>query len=115
MVEGRWKQEFPPDRAYKRRAGAVAPAREQDPAAAGRHRQTTDVDDGHVARASITLRVYRRTRRIRAYLRWSSAGKTVERYVCEVSDDTRERNLAEAWRQAREKGLVAEDHLPLES
>ncbi|WP_432161504.1 very short patch repair endonuclease [Streptomyces sp. NRRL F-5630] len=114
-VGGRWKDRLPPERAYKRRAGAAAPAIEQDRAAGGRNQRNVDLGDGRLARASITLRMYRSTRRIRAYLRWSKDGKTEERYVCEVESDTRKQNLAEAWRQARAKGLLAEKKLPPES
>jgi DNA mismatch endonuclease Vsr len=114
-VEGHWKDNLPPERAYKRRAGAAAPAVEQDRAAGGRNRRNVDLGNGRLARASITLRLYQRTRRIRAYLRWSQGGKTEERYVCEVEFDSRKQNLAEAWRQARAKGLLAEETLPPES
>lgn len=112
---GRWKDRLPPERAYKRRAGAAAPAVEQDRASGGRNRRNVDLGDGRLARASITLRLYRSTRRIRAYLRWSQDGKTEERYVCEVEFDSRKQNLVEAWRQARAKGLLAEETLPPES
>ncbi|WP_254405720.1 very short patch repair endonuclease [Streptomyces sp. AC627_RSS907] len=114
-VGGHWKDRLPPERAYKRRAGAAAPAIEQDRAAGGRNRRNVDLGDGRLARASITLRLYRSTRRIRAYLRWSNDGRTEERYVCEVESDSRKQNLAEAWRQARVKGLLAEEKLPPES
>ncbi|MCZ9354887.1 very short patch repair endonuclease [Streptomyces mutabilis] len=109
---GRWKESLPPERAYKRRAGAAAPAVEQDRAAGGRHRRAVDLGDGRCARASIALKLYRRTRRIRAYLRWSCDGVTRERYVCEVDHLTRGENLAEAWRQARLMGLVTDPPPP---
>ncbi|MFD0272680.1 very short patch repair endonuclease [Kitasatospora sp. NPDC059646] len=112
---GHWKERLPPERAYKRRAGSIAPALEQDRAAGGRNHRSVALGDGRYARASITLRLYRRTRRIRAYLRWSQDGETQERYVCEVERDSRKENLAEAWRHAREKGLVTEEPLPPES
>lgn len=112
---GHWKDRLPPERAYKRRAGAAAPPVEQDRAAGGRNRRYVDLGDGRLARASITLRLYRSTRRIRAYLRWSQDGGTEERYVCEVESDSRKQNLVEAWRQARAKGLLTEEALPPES
>lgn len=108
----RWKDQLPPERAYKRRATSVAPAVEQDRAAGGRDRRWVDIGEGRFARASITLRLYRRTRRIRAYLRWSQDGKTRERYVCEVGGDSRKNNLAEAWECARTKGFVVALPLP---
>jgi DNA mismatch endonuclease Vsr len=109
---GRWNDRLPDDRAYKRRVGAVTPALEQDRAAGGRNRRCVDLGDGRFARASITLRVYRRTRRVRAYLRWSRDGKTEECYVCEVEHDSRKKNLAEAWRHARQNGLATDEPLP---
>jgi DNA mismatch endonuclease (patch repair protein) len=112
---GRWKDRLPPERAYKRRAGAVVPTVEQDRAAGGHNRRSVDLGDGRCAQASITLRLYRRTRRIRAYLRWSRDGQTEERYVCEVEHDSRRANLAEAWQRAWEKGLVTKKPLPPES
>ncbi|WP_346126716.1 very short patch repair endonuclease [Lentzea roselyniae] len=93
----------------------MAPPIEQDRAAKGRNRRNVDLGDGRLARASITLRLYRRTRRIRAYLRWSQDGKTHEKYVCEVGFGSRGQNLTEAWRQAREKGFLAQEELPPES
>ncbi|MFF3413417.1 very short patch repair endonuclease [Streptomyces sp. NPDC002698] len=107
-----WKEEVPPEHAYKRRAGAAAPTAEQDKAAGGRNRRWVALDDNRYARASISLRLYRRTRRIRAYLRWSKDGETQERYVCEVAHDWRGANLAEAWRCAWEQGFLVEKPLP---
>lgn len=93
----------------------MAPAVEQDRAAGGRGQRAVDLGDGRYARASITLKLYRRTRRIRAYLRWSQDGRTRARYVCEVDHQTRKENLTEAWREARRKGLVTEELLPVGS
>ncbi|MFJ8620977.1 very short patch repair endonuclease [Streptomyces clavifer] len=111
----RWKQSLPPERAYKRRASSAAPTAEQDRAAGGRERRSVDLGDGRYARASVALKLYRRTRRIRAYLRWSQDGSTKERYVCEVDHATRGQNLAEAWRQAHELGLARVEPLPADS
>lgn len=61
---------------------------------------------GRCAHASIALRVLRAGRRIYAYLRWSAGGKTHERYVGEVDSDSRAANLAQAWRIARQSGLL---------
>ena len=71
--------------------------------------------DGRFARASISLRLYRSTRRVRAYLRWSKDGETQERYVCEVTYQWRGANLAEAWRRAWDQGFLTEEPLPPES
>ncbi|WP_342775831.1 very short patch repair endonuclease [Micromonospora pisi] len=55
----------------------------------------------------MSLRLYRRTRRIRAYLRWSDQGVTQERYVGEVTQATRAENLQEAWRKAHATGMLS--------
>jgi len=109
-----WKDESPPDRAWKRHPG-TSPSREQDRAAGGRSRRFVSLGDGRSARASVTLRVYPNTRRIRAVLRWSQDGKSPEKYLGEVDHDTRAANLAEAWRRARASGLFVDETLPPES
>lgn len=68
--------------------------------------------DGKLARGSISLRLYRQTRRVRAYLRWSEGGVTRERYICEVNQSSRRSNLEEAWRSARVMGMLVEHKLP---
>ena len=117
MIAGsqHWKDSLPPERAYKRRTGATSPAAEQDRAAGGRHHRMVELGDGRFARASVSLRLYRSTRRIRAYLRWSKDGETQERYICEVAHEWRGANLAEAWRLASERGFVTEEPLPPDS
>ncbi len=87
-------------------------AAEQDRAAGGRLVRAVDIGEGRYARASIALRLYRRTRRIRAYLRWSQEGETRERYVGEVDAATRRANLAQAWSMARTAGYVTTEPLP---
>ncbi|MFB9832260.1 very short patch repair endonuclease [Actinoallomurus acaciae] len=74
-----------------------------------------EVGDGQFARASIALRVLPKTRRIRAFLRWSHHGKTTEEYLGEVEYDTRAANLAEAWRRAWDAGLLTEEPPPADS
>ncbi|TNM26707.1 very short patch repair endonuclease [Streptomyces sedi] len=85
---------------------------EQDRAAGGRHGRVVVLDKERRATGSIALRVYRRTRRIRAYLRWSEQGRTRERYVGEVNRATRAANLVQAWAMARAAGLVRDEVLP---
>lgn len=70
---------------------------------------------GSAATGSIALRLYRRTRRIRAYLRWSERGRTRECYVGEVDDLTRAANLAQAWTMARAADMVTNEILPMGS
>lgn len=110
----RWKNQLPPERAWKRREGA-APSREQDRAAGGRSRRMVNLGDGRHALASVSLRVYPNTRRIRAVLRWSQDGKSPERYLGEVDQNTRAANLAEAWELARTSGLLMDDTIPPDS
>ncbi len=108
MVAGIWKGERPPDRAWRcppnlsRRARAV----EQDRAAGGRVHRLVTTGDGRVACASIELRVFPGTRRIRAYVRWSDRGKCPTRYLGEVDAATRRENLQRAWRLVAEKGVL---------
>jgi DNA mismatch endonuclease (patch repair protein) len=113
----RWKDQLPPDRAWKPRAGMSREARaaEQDRAAGGRLKRAVELGQGRYARASIALRVYRSTRRIRAYLRWSKEGETQERYVGEVDAATRAANLAQAWEMAHAAGYVTTETVPANS
>lgn len=111
-----WRNAQPPDRAWKPRHGLTRAARsaEQDRAAGGAHRRVV-LDSEQERTGSISLRLYARTRRIRAYLRWSENGKTRERYVGEVDQNTRAANLAQAWERARSAGLVRDACLPADS
>ncbi len=115
--QSNWKDRLPPDRAWKARAGMSQDARsaEQDRAAGGRFRRAVLLGEGRYARASIALRVYHRTRRIRAYLRWSHDGKTKERYVGEVDAVVRAANLEQAWDMAHAAGYVTVEEVPLGS
>ncbi len=110
--QGRWKDKQPPPRAWKGRPGrtrAQASA-EQDKAAGGHDKRWVDLGEGRRARASVELKVLAKTRRIRAYLRWSDKGSTRRPvYLGEVENETRRENLAEAWRRAIERGLVLPD------
>lgn len=105
-----WRAEPPPDRAWKPRPGMDPAARsaEQDRAAGGRERRFVALENGRHARASIALRLLPRTRRVRAYLRWSDSNRTRERYVCEAQESTRSANLRHAWEIARAEGMVVD-------
>ncbi|MCD0453363.1 very short patch repair endonuclease [Actinocorallia sp. API 0066] len=105
---GRWKDKPPPARAWKGRPGLTRAARtaEQDRAAGGNDRRYIDLGDGRTAQASVALKVLPNTRRIRAYLRWSDKSKSPTIYLGEVSESTRARNLAAAWRLAFEQELL---------
>lgn len=106
-----WKDKPPPERAWKRRTG-TSPTDEQNRAAGGRHRRTVDLGDGRYACASVSLRVWAKTRRIRAFLRWSDNGDSPEISLGEVEHGTRRANLAEAWDRAWERGLLVEEPAP---
>lgn len=114
-AQRRWKDKPPPTRAWKGRAGrtrAQASA-EQDRAAGGPGKRWVDLGDGRRARASVELKVLAKTRRIRAYLRWSEKGSTRRPiYLGEVENDNRKENLTEAWKRAKERGLLIEEDGP---
>jgi DNA mismatch endonuclease (patch repair protein) len=104
----RWKDHAPDPVAWRPRPGLTRAERiaEQDLAAGGRAAREVPVLRGVRAHASVALRSFRSGRRIYAYLRWSAAGRTRERYVGEVDADTREGNLALAWQQVQARGLL---------
>lgn len=105
-----WKAAPPPTRAWKADHN-VSPAREQDIAAGGHERRVIELRDGRTALASISLRLYKKSRRIRAYLRWSDRGQTREIYLGEVDGETRGGNLRSAWKLAHDQGLTAEKYV----
>jgi DNA mismatch endonuclease (patch repair protein) len=109
-----WKDQVPPARAWKGRAGRSkeALAAEQDRAAGGRRMRYVPVEGNQYALASVELKLLPRTRRIRAYLRWSEKGRSPSRYLGPVEHDTRAANLAAGWDLAKAKGLVGERPVP---
>lgn len=104
----RWRQDRPPDTAWKAVPGLTPAARslEQDQAASEHDARLITLADGRSAIGSIALRLYAQSRRVRAYLRWSDHGRTRERYVGEVIADSRAENLAQAWRLVMERELT---------
>lgn len=104
-----WADACPDERAWRGRQGRSrrALAAEQDRAAGGPDRRWVDLDGGRQAHASVALKLLPRTRRIRAYLRWSDRGRSPERYLGEVGHPTRAENLEEGWRLAHARGLTA--------
>src|SRR4051812_24667617 len=102
-----WRNDRPDDASWRPRAGLNQAQRsyEQDDAAGGHDRRVISLPDGQTAVSSVCLRLPPRARRVYAYIRWSNNGKTSERYVGEVYGVTREENLIEAWRIARERRL----------
>ncbi|WBB96402.1 very short patch repair endonuclease [Solwaraspora sp. WMMA2059] len=105
----RWADKLPSARAWKGRKGRSRQSvvAEQDRAAGGHDRRWVDLGDGRWARASVELKLLPKSRRIRAYLRWSDRGKSPARYLGEVSHATRAENLAEGWRLAWSRELLA--------
>ncbi len=103
-----WRETIPEPDAYRPLAGVsnVARAIEQDEAAGGRERRAVKLSENQAALASVALRLLPRTRRIYAYLRWSEAGKTKERYIGEVTCLSRQENLAQAWDRVHALGLA---------
>lgn len=101
-----WKDKPPPERAWRGRQGRTRKAivAEQDRAAGGREGRYVKRKDGDYALASITLKLLPRTRRIRAYLRWSENGRSPALYVGEVEHPTRAANLEQAWQIAKDRG-----------
>lgn len=104
-----WRPERPEDRAWRPRARLTPRQRaeEQDRAAGGKDLRRVRLPTGKTAHASVALRVQPQGRRIYAYLRWSEAGRTYERYIGEVTQPTREANLTDAWQLAHTGGLTA--------
>ncbi len=103
-----WKQSPLPDEAWKSRPhlSRAARAAEQDEAAGGRAARLLEITSDKRAHASVALRVNPRGRRVYAYLRWFSDGKTHERYIGEVEATSRAANLAQAWSRAQQAGLL---------
>ena len=111
MMHPLWRREIPDERAWKpensqgrRSAGDVA--LEQDRAAGGRDARIIALPDGREVRASIELKQQPRRRRIYANLRYSCDGKTTVKYVGEVTRDTREDNLQQAWEIVRARDII---------
>lgn len=113
----KWNDQLPPDRAWKCSPGLSRAARslEQDRAAGGRHNRLVGLADGRVSCASVELKVYAKTRRIRAYVRWSDSGKYPTRYVGEVIGSTRRQNLKQAWRIVLDRALLPQPSEPIKS
>lgn len=107
-----WREQSLDDSAWRPARGLARAARaaEQDNAAGNREQRIVAGMSGLVL-ASI---YFRRTtgRRVYAYLRWADAGRTSERFVCEVEHKTRADNLAHAWQVVRDRKLLtrADDH-----
>ncbi|APU16976.1 hypothetical protein UA75_25390 [Actinoalloteichus sp. GBA129-24] len=82
----------------------VERALEQDLAARGRHVRVIKLPDGRTTRGSIELK--QSGRRVYAYLRFYTEGRTHCRYVGRVDGETRQENLAAAWHIVMRKSLL---------
>jgi DNA mismatch endonuclease (patch repair protein) len=82
-------------------------AAEQDRAAGGHDLRVIAIDAKRSVLASVCLRLPAKSRRVYAYLRWATDGKTHEKYLCQVDSEHRAENLTQAWRAVRENGLIA--------
>jgi DNA mismatch endonuclease, patch repair protein len=109
-----WREDRPPDEAWKAVTGLSRTARgiEQDHAAGDHAARVVALPGRRSAVGSIALRLYPKSRRVRAYLRWSDQGDTRERYVGEVTANYRTENLAQAWQLVAERGLTNQAKKP---
>ena len=105
-VHPRWSDARPDDAAWRAPAGRTREEgrREQDAAAGSRPARQLALPDGRTAMASVELKQL--GRRLYAYLRHQDGGRTVVRYVGQVTATTREENLTAAWSEARRRGLL---------
>lgn len=79
---------------------------EQDRAAGGRNSRLVRVGDAEWSTASVELKRLKKGRRVYGYLRYTRRGRTMNRYIGEVTAESRERALRRAWTLVREKGLT---------
>lgn len=106
-----WRPQGPADDAWRPQPNLNRAERsaEQDHAAGGHQARFIELPDGRTITASIELKVPPKSRRVYAYLRFSVADKTYNRYVGQVAEPTRAANLMRAWQLAHEKGLLGWD------
>lgn len=103
-----WRTDRPPDVSWKAPPGMAREARaaEQDAAAGSHEARIVPIGPGTAGTASIALRMPQPGRRLYSYLRWNATGRTVERYVGQVSGHTRSELLRDGWRQVHERDLM---------
>ena len=107
MAQARWHAHRPPEAVVRGAASPPLASAEQDAAAGGREQRRVACPDGSIATASIALHMPAGNRRIWAYLRYKSGGRTHRVYVGEATADTRDEALRRAWRLAHERKLLA--------
>lgn len=100
-----------PDSVWKapRTRSRAEAIQEQDQAAGGEAARRVQLSDGTVRSASVELKRLNGHHRIYAYLRYSIQGRTISRYIGQVSQSSRFENLKQAWTLARQNLLASED------
>lgn len=81
---------------------------EQDIAAGGASNRRVVLADGAVVTASVAIQLFKRSHQHWAYLRFKNEGKTVRRYIGNVTSDSREQSLTLGWALVRQKSIVEE-------
>ena len=104
-MNSRYRPERPDPNLYLPEKGLTSAERaaEQDSAAGGHEARIMKREDGSTVLGSVALRCYSDSRRVYAYLRWSSgSGRTSERYLGDVSENVdRATALRDACSRAR--------------
>ena len=104
---GEWASHEPDSELTRSPPSRAERIAEQDAAAGGRERRQVHLPDGGLATASVSLSKTKNGRRIYAYVRYKTGGKTVQRYAGDTSPATSRRDaLAAGWRLVHEKGLL---------
>lgn len=102
-----WATTVPRSEAWRAPTGSRKDyAAEQDAAAGGRGRRQVRLPGGGLAMGSIRLKRLPKSRRVYAYLRYSSDGKTITQYVGDATAPTRLEALRMAWKLARQRNLI---------
>jgi hypothetical protein len=90
----------------RNRAEAI---QEQNKAAGGEAARRIQLSDGSSRSASVELKRVNGHHRIYAYLRYSNQGRTISRYIGQVSQSSRFENLKQAWSLVHHQNLEANE------
>lgn len=109
LREAGWLPDRLPDEAWKPPRGltAMERAEEQDQAAGDRQHREVRLADGRTSLASVELKRFAKGRRVYAYLRWTENGRTVNRYIGDVTTQSRQNALRRAWKMVHAQGVVS--------
>lgn len=81
--------------------------REQDEAAGGHEQRALRLADGTVVTVSVSIRRYSASpNRLYGYLQFKTLGKTVTKYIGQVTAETRAESLRYGWELLRSRKLV---------